>query len=135
MECTGNGGGVQVPLLDLFWAMLWFFLFIIWIWLLIRIFADIFRSDMSGLAKAIWVIFVIVVPFLGVLVYLIAHGGDMQERAMQQASEMEAAQRDYIQGVAGSGGSAEELEKLAKLHQQGVLTDDEFAAQKAKILS
>ncbi len=72
-----------MPLLDLFWTLLWFFLFIAWIWLLIAIFADIFRSEMSGWGKAGWVLFVIILPFLGVLVYLIAHGSDMQNRAMK----------------------------------------------------
>ena len=124
-----------MPLLDLFWAMLWFFLFIAWIWLLISIFADIFRSDIGGFGKAVWVIFVIVLPFLGVLIYLIAHGGDMQKRAFEQASGQQRAQQEYIQSVAGSGGSsAAELEKLAGLHQQGVLTDEEFVSQKSKVL-
>jgi hypothetical protein len=74
-----------MPVLDLFWAMLWFFLFIVWIWLLISIFADLFRSDSSGWAKAFWVIFVIVLPFLGVLVYLIVNGGKMRERSIESA--------------------------------------------------
>ena len=71
-----------MPLLDLFWTLLWFFLFIAWIWLLIAIFADIFRNEMSGWGKAGWVFFVIILPFLGVLIYLIAHGDDMQNRAV-----------------------------------------------------
>lgn len=124
-----------MPLLDLFWTMLWFFLFIAWLWLLITIFADIFRSDVSGLGKALWVIFVIVLPFLGVLIYLIAFGGEMQKRAVDQAATQQRAQQEYIQSVTGSGGSsADELEKLAGLHQQGVLTDEEFASQKSKLL-
>ena len=124
-----------MPLLDLFWAMLWFFLFFIWIWLLISIFADIFRSEIGGFSKALWVLFVIVVPLLGVLIYLIVHGDDMQKRTVKQGAERDAAQRAYIQGAAGSGGSADELEKLASLNQQGVLTDDEFARQKSKLLN
>jgi len=127
-----------VPLLDLFWAMLWFFLFFAWIWLLISIFGDIFRSDdLSGWAKAFWTIFVVILPWLGVLVYLIARGGKMQERAVTEMAQREKAQRQYIQEVSGSGGasSADELEKLAKLQSQGVISADEFAAQKAKILS
>lgn len=124
-----------MPLFDLFWSMLWIFLFIVWIWLLISIFIDIFRTDMSGWGKALWVIFVIVLPFLGVLVYLIVHGDDMQKRAMQQAAGQQAAQREYIQNVAGSGSSADELEKLKGLHDRGVLTDDEFATQKRKVLA
>ena len=125
-----------MPLLDLFWTMLWFFMFFIWIWLLITIFADIFRSEQSGFAKAGWVIFVIVLPFLGVLVYLIAQGGNMQERAMKQASDQQAAQREYIQSVSSGGSSsADEIEKLKKLHTEGTLTDDEYAAMKAKALA
>lgn len=124
-----------MPLFDLFWAMLWFFLFFLWIWLLITIFIDIFRSDISGWGKAGWVIFVIVLPLLGVLVYLIVNGGKMQERAMKQAADAQKAQAAYIQDVAGGGSSsAEELSKLSDLHKQGILTDDEFAAQKAKVL-
>ena len=122
-------------LLDVFWAMLWFFLFFIWIWLLISIFADIFRSKMNGFAKAMWILFVIILPFLGVLVYLIANGDDMQNRSIKQATDSQAAQAAYIQSVAGSGSSADELEKLKGLHDQGVLTDDEYAAQKQKVLS
>jgi hypothetical protein len=125
-----------MPLLDLFWSLLWFFMFVIWIWLLFTIFADIFRSEMSGLGKAAWVLFVIVVPLLGVLVYLIAHGSDMQDRAMKAKAGQGAAEAEYIQDSAGSGGSsADELEKLASLHQDGVLTDEEFQAQKTKLLA
>ena len=124
-----------MPLFDLFWAMLWFFLFFAWIWLLIRIFADIFRSDSSGWVKAGWTIFVIILPFLGVLVYLIAQGGNMAERDMEQMAAMEKAQRQYIQEAAGGGGTAAELEKLAGLKDKGVITDEEFAAQKAKLLA
>lgn len=124
-----------MPLFDLFWSMLWFFLFFAWIWLLIRIFADIFRTDSSGWVKAGWTIFVVFLPFLGVLVYLIAQGGSMAERDMEQAAAMEKAQRAYIQDAAGSSGTAEELEKLAGLKDKGVLTDEEFAAQKAKLLA
>jgi Short C-terminal domain/Phospholipase_D-nuclease N-terminal len=128
-----------VPLLDLFWAMLWFFLFFAWIWLLITIFADIFRSDdLSGWAKAFWTIFVVVLPWLGVLIYLIARGGSMQERAMADAAAREKATRQYIQEVSAGGGgasAADELEKLGKLQSQGVITAEEFAAQKAKLLA
>jgi hypothetical protein len=123
------------PLLDLFWTMLWFFLFFIWIWLLIQVFIDIFRSnDMGGWGKAGWTIFVIVIPLLGVLVYLIARGRSMGERNMQEAQRQDQQFRKYVQDAAGSGGGADQLAKLADLHKQGVLTDDEFAAQKAKIL-
>ena len=126
------------PLLGVFWSMLWFFLFIVWIWLLIVIFADIFRShDIGGFAKALWVIFIIILPFLGVFVYLIARGGKMQEHAVQQAKDQDQAMRSYIQDVQASsgGGTADQLAKLADLKNQGVLTDAEFEAQKAKILA
>ena len=129
--------GYSYPLLGVFWSMLWFFLFIVWIWLLIVVFADIFRShDIGGFAKALWVIFVIVLPFLGVFVYLIARGGKMQEHAVQQAKDRDAAMRAYIQDVNSSGGgTVDQLAKLNDLKNQGVLTDAEFEAQKAKLLA
>jgi type VI protein secretion system component VasK len=126
------------PLLGVFWSMLWFFLFIVWIWLLIVIFADIFRShDMGGFAKALWVIFIIILPFLGVFIYLIARGGKMQEHAVQQAKDQDQAMRSYIQDVNASsgGGTADQLAKLNDLKNQGVLTDAEFEAEKAKLLA
>jgi hypothetical protein len=125
------------PLLGVFWSMLWFFLFIVWIWLLIVVFADIFRShDLGGFAKALWVIFIIILPFLGVFIYLIARGGKMQEHAVQQAKDQDQAMRAYIQDVnASSGGTADQLAKLNDLKNQGVLTDAEFEAQKAKLLA
>jgi Short C-terminal domain/Phospholipase_D-nuclease N-terminal len=126
------------PLLGVFWSMLWFFLFIVWIWLLIVVFADIFRShDLGGFAKALWVIFIIILPFLGVFIYLIARGGKMQEHAVKQAQDQDAAMRSYIQDVNASsgGGTADQLAKLNDLKNQGVLTDAEFEAQKAKLLA
>lgn len=125
-----------MPLLNLFWAMLWFFMFIIWIWLLISIFGDIFRNkEMNGGVKALWVLFVIITPFLGALIYIIVHGKAMQERAMQDAADREKMTRAYIQDAAGGAGSADEIAKLADLNAKGVLTDAEFAAQKAKLLA
>ncbi len=124
-----------MPLLDLFWSMLWFFLFFVWIWLLITIFADIFRSEISGWGKAGWTLFVIILPFLGVLIYLIANGDDMQTRAVQQASSREQAQRDYIQSVSSSSSSADELSRFAALRDSGAITEEEFQAQKAKLLA
>ncbi len=124
-----------MPLLDLFWTMLWLFLFIMWIWLLISIFSDIFRRDMSGWAKAGWVLFLIALPLLGALIYLIANGGDMQARTVSDFQAAEAAQKDYIRSVAGSGSTADELEKLARLRDSGVVSEEEFAAQKAKLLA
>lgn len=122
------------PLADLFGTMLGLFIFIIWFWLLIVIFGDIFRSrDMGGGAKALWVIFVIVLPFLGIFVYLIARGGKMHERAAQAAQAQQQAFNAYVQETAGSS-SADQLAKLADLKEKGALTEEEFAAQKAKIL-
>ena len=127
-----------MPLLDLFWTMLWLFLFFLWIWLLISLFSDIFRrDDIGGWGKAGWVFFLIVLPLLGALIYLIAEGGDMAERQVADARKMQAAQDEYIRSVAGGGGgasTADELEKLAKLRDAGTITADEFAAQKAKLL-
>jgi len=128
----------QYPILDFFLTMLYFFLFVIWIWLLITVFVDIFRShDMGGFAKALWVIFVIILPFLGVLVYLIARGGKMHERAAQQAAEQQKAFDAYVKQAASTAESdtADQLSKLADLKSQGVITDAEFETQKAKILA
>ena len=92
----------QYPILDLFLTMLWFFLFVIWIWLLIMVFIDIFRShDIGGLAKALWVIFIIILPFLGVFVYLIARGGKMHERAAKEAAQQQKAFDQYVKQAAG----------------------------------
>ena len=126
-----------MPLLDVFWSMMWFFLWVAWIWVLISVVADIFRNhDMGGFAKALWVLFVIVVPWLGVLVYLIANGDDMANRQMQNSMDREQAQRAYIQSAAGTSGSAaDELHKLAGLKDSGVISDAEFEAQKAKLLA
>jgi len=122
------------PQQSLFWTMLEFFLFVIWIWILIAIFGDIFRShDMGGWAKALWVIFVIVLPFLGILVYLIARGGKMQEHAVKDAARQKQAFDSHVREVAGAS-QVDELAKLADLKEQGVLTDAEYQAQKAKLL-
>lgn len=126
-----------MPLLDLFWAMLWFYLFFIWLMLLFRIFGDIFRSDdLSGWAKALWIVLVIVLPLFGVLVYVITRGKTMAERDIRDYNAMQTAQEDYIRSVAGSGGTstADQLEKLAALHDAGKLTDQEFQSQKAALL-
>src|SRR6516165_3415627 len=126
------------PVLDAFLTMLYFFLFIIWIWLLITVFIDIFRShDMGGGAKALWVIFVIILPFLGVFVYLLARGGKMHERAAADAAQQQKAFDSYVRQAAGTEGAdtASQLSKLADLKAQGVITDAEFEAQKAKVLA
>jgi len=124
------------PLLGAFWTILEIFLWIIWIWILIYVFIDIFRSrDLSGWAKALWFLFVLLIPLIGVLVYLIARGGKMQEHAVQEAQQQDEAARRYIQQAAGSGNSADQLAKLADLRDRGVITAQEFDREKAKILA
>jgi hypothetical protein len=119
------------------WSIVWFTLFFIWIWLLISVFSDIFRSpDLGGWSKALWSIFVIVLPYLGVFVYLIARGHKMSEHAIEDARRQEAMQREYIQSVAGGGGNAaDQIAKAAQLRDQGVITEAEFQVLKAKALA
>jgi hypothetical protein len=118
------------------WSMMWFFIFFIWIWLLITVFADIFRShDLSGFAKFLWVIFVIFLPYLGVFVYLIARGHKMGEHAMAAAQAQDAAARAYIQSAAGTSASpSDELARLADLKAKGVIDDAEYNKLKAKVI-
>ena len=124
------------PLLGAFWTILEIFLWVLWIWVLIYVFIDIFRShDLSGWAKALWFIFVLFIPLIGVLVYLIVRGGSMQERAQQQAKQQDQEFRRYVQDAAGSGNTADQLTKLAELRDRGVITADEFERQKAKVLA
>ncbi len=124
-----------MPLMDLFWTMLWLFIFFAWIWLLISIFSDIFRSDdLGGWGKALWILFTVFLPYLGVLVYLIARGSSMQQRSLAEAAAREEMTRAYVQQVARSGSTAEELTQLANLRDTGVLTAEEFNQQKAKLL-
>jgi hypothetical protein len=122
---------------EVLWSMIWFTLLFIWIWLLIVVFSDIFRShDMGGFAKFLWVLFVFIVPYLGVFVYLIARGHKMSEHAMEDAQARDAAQRAYIQQAAGTSASpADELERLANLKAQGVIDDAEFQRLKANVVS
>ena len=118
------------------WSMMWFMLFFIWIWLLISVFADIFRShDMGGGAKTLWVIFVIFLPYLGVFVYLIARGHKMSEHAVEAAQAQDQAMRAYVQEAAGSSSPAEEIARLADLKAKGAITDAEFEQLKAKALA
>jgi predicted PurR-regulated permease PerM len=135
METT-NMVGYDYPILGFFWSMLFIFLWVAWIFLLIRIIADIFRNhEMSGIAKALWLIFVVIVPFLGVLLYVIIHSGDMAERDLQSMQKQQEQFDSYVRQTAGSStSSADELVKLAALKDQGIITDAEFAVQKAKIL-
>jgi ABC-type multidrug transport system fused ATPase/permease subunit len=126
------------PVLDAFLTILYFFLFFVWIWLAIMVFFDIFRShDMGGWAKALWVIFIIILPFLGVFLYLVIRGGSMHERQAQQAALQQKAFDQYVRQAAGTSGAdtATQLSKLADLKTQGVLTEEEFQSEKAKLLA
>ncbi len=124
------------PLLGAFWTIFMIFLWVIWFWILITIVIDLFRShDLSGWAKALWFIFILFLPLIGVLVYLIVRGGKMHEHAVQQARHQEAEFRSYVQEAAGSQSSADQLAKLADLRDRGVITDEEFEREKAKILA
>jgi membrane protein implicated in regulation of membrane protease activity len=128
--------GYSYPLLSVFWTIFEIFLWVIWIWILITVFIDIFRSqDLSGWGKALWFLFVLFIPLVGVLVYLIARGGKMHERAAQQAQRQNEQFRAYVQDAAGSQSSADQLAKLADLRDRGVITAEEFDREKAKILA
>ncbi len=131
--------GTSYPMLDVFFTTLWIVGFVLWIWLVIAIFTDLFRDHaMSGWVKALWILFVIVLPVIGVLAYLIVRGGAMRERAVEDAKAQEQATREYIQSVAGADGShttADELTKLAALRDKGVISQQEFEEQKNRLLS
>ena len=128
--------GYSYPLLGAFWTIVEIFLWVIWFWILITIFIDIFRShDLNGWGKALWFIFVLFIPLIGVLVYLIARGGKMHERAVQQAQQQEQQFRSYVQETAASGNTADQLAKLADLRDRGVITPEEFERVKAKVLA
>jgi Short C-terminal domain/Phospholipase_D-nuclease N-terminal len=134
IECRSKG--VAMPLLDLFWTMLWFFLWVAWIWLIVVVLTDLFRSDVSGWGKALWTILVVFLPLLGVLLYMIVRGGKMHERSARYAIDMEERQQEYIRNVASNStpSTADEISKLATLHDRGVITDSEFNAKKAALL-
>ena len=123
---------------QVFWSLFWFTVFLIWIWLLITVFIDVFRSqDLSGPAKFLWVLFVIVVPYLGVFVYLIARGHKMTEHAVEDATAADVAAQAYIRQAAASPstGVAGELQRLADLRDSGVISPEEFEHRKAQLLS
>ncbi len=123
-----------MPLLDMIWSIFVFFLMVAWIWVIIGVIGDVFRSkDLGGLAKGIWVLFIIVIPWLGVLCYLVVRGKGMAERSERTLADAEEVRRAYIQKAAGSS-TADELSKLAELRGKGVITDAEFEAQKVKLL-
>jgi ABC-type multidrug transport system fused ATPase/permease subunit len=125
------------PFLSVFWTMCIFFLFVIWIMILFRVFADIFRRhDVGGGTKTLWVIFVIIAPFLGVLIYLLTQNEGMTQRALERAQAQQAQMDSYVQSVAGSGGGAAgEIERAKGLLDSGAITDAEFNAIKAKALA
>lgn len=126
------------PLLATFWAIFIFFLWIIWLMLLFRTVMDIFRSDdLGGVSKFLWLLFVIVLPYLGVFIYVIARGEKMSQRDLARMQAQESQFRAYVQDAAGSGGSsvADQLHKLAELRDRGVLSEEEFASQKARLLA
>ena len=124
------------PFLDVLWTMFVFFAFIIWFWILITVFADIFRrKDTSGFSKVLWMIFVIAVPYLGVFIYLIANHEGMAERNMKQAKAQQAQMDEYVKSVAGSGGAAAEIEKAKGLLDSGAISQAEFDSIKAKALA
>ena len=125
------------PVLNVFWTIFEIFAFVIWFWLLFVILTDVFRSsDLSGWGKAGWTIFVIFLPLIGILTYLIVRGRSMQERSARQADQQEKAFRSYVQEAAGSPtSSADQLAKLADLRQRGVITANEFEQEKTKILA
>jgi ABC-type multidrug transport system fused ATPase/permease subunit len=124
------------PLLGAFWTILEVFLWVLWIWVLIYVFIDLFRShDLSGWAKALWFVFLLFIPLIGVLVYLIARGGKMQERAVRAARQQDRDFRAYVQEAAGSQTPADQLAKLADLRDRGVISAEEFEREKAKVLA
>jgi len=124
------------PFLDVLWTMLIFFVWIIWFWLLITVFADLFRRhDIGGGMKTLWIIFVILLPFLGVFIYLISQGRHMAERNVKSMEAQQAQVDAHIKSVASSGGAADEIDKAKKLLDSGAITQAEFDAIKAKALA
>jgi hypothetical protein len=124
------------PFLDVLWTMLVFFLWIAWFWILITVFADIFRRrDISGVMKTVWIIFTIVLPFLGVFIYLITQNDGMTQRTLDQARAKQAQMDDYVREAAGTGGAASEIARAKDLLDSGAITQTEFDSLKAKVLA
>ena len=132
-----KGRLMSYPLLNVFWTIFEVFLWITWFWILITVFVDIFRShDLSGAAKAVWFLFVLLIPLIGVVVYLIVRGGEMHERTAQVVQAQEAAYGSYVaQNGTSSSSTADQLTKLADLHDRHVISDQEFDQEKAKVLA
>lgn len=123
------------PIMGAFLTMMWFFLFVIWIMILFRVIADVFRShDMGGFAKALWLLFIVFLPFLGVLVYVLARGDNMTQHQIDDAKARDAAFQSYVRETAGTSGPGDQLTQLAALRDAGSITQEEFEAGKAKIL-
>jgi hypothetical protein len=123
------------PFLNIFWTILIFFAWVVWIWIAITVLLDVFRRrDLSGWAKAAWVVFVIVLPFLGVLIYLISNHEGMADRSGKDAAASQAQLDDYVRKAAGTGGPASEIETAKKLLDSGAITQAEFDAIKAKAI-
>ncbi|WP_322751340.1 MULTISPECIES: SHOCT domain-containing protein [unclassified Frankia] len=126
----------QYPLLSVFWTMLWFFLFLLWFYLLFAVISDVLLShDLSGWGKAAWIIFVILLPLFGILVYLIFRGDSMHERAARRSARQEEDFRDYVRTTAGTASPSEELSRLAELRDRGAISDAEFEQMKARVLA
>ena len=124
------------PLLSIFWTLLWIYLIFAWFMLLFSVIADIFRNhEMRGFPKAIWLVVVILIPFLGVLIYVLAHGDEMSQRRLAEAQAQDAAARAYVKDAAGTTSHADQISQLAALRDQGTISEAEFAAGKAKILA
>jgi Short C-terminal domain/Phospholipase_D-nuclease N-terminal len=123
------------PFMDVLWSMIIFFFWVIWIWIVITVLIDVFRRhDIGGFAKALWVIFVVILPWLGVLVYLIVEHDGMRERSMKQAQAQKQEFDEYVREASG-GGSAAEIAKAKELLDSGAITQEEFEAIKAKALA
>jgi hypothetical protein len=123
------------PFMDVFWTMILFFCWVAWIWMLILIFSDVFRRDISGWAKAAWCLFVLVLPFLGAFVYLIAEGKGMTERRVHDVQVSQANLDQRIRTVTADGGSAVEIERAKQLLESGTINQTEFERLKAKALA
>jgi hypothetical protein len=126
----------QYPLLSVFWTMLWFFLFLLWFYLLFAVISDVLLShDLSGWGKAAWIIAVILVPLVGILLYLIVRGGSMHDRAARRAADQEQEFRTYVRRTAGPASPSDELVRLAELRDRGAISETEFERMKAKVLA
>jgi hypothetical protein len=124
------------PFLNILWSMIVFFAFVVWLWMLFAVFADLFgRHDISGWGKAAWTMLLIVLPYLGVFIYLIAHGSEMAQRSAKQARDNQAQFDDYVRDVAADGGPAAEIERAKQLLDEGTINQAEYDSIKRKALA